>query len=218
LAFIGLIYAATISGLEALVLTTDELKTLTTSLSKKLKFMTRGRLNTTNEDEIRQPSEATLWRYWKLLPPGPELTIRRLRWLQSLARFPQDNEQLLAVLFGVPRVCEEEGRTTLDNEGKIIMSDDTHPWAKQCATDLETIMATEEGHNMDEEWHSRDIRQLFTDDYCNEVFCRLDVNLLRSQHLTTRWAPEVLAAQPDEENPPLGRGGREGAMQHHPHG
>ena len=203
LAFMGLIYAVALSGLEAFVLLPGELRTLTKALTKKLRCMAAGRLTTYTEDEIRQPSEATLWRYWRLIPPGPELVIRRLRWYQRLAQDPDQNNQLLAVLFGQPRLCEElDFPAPIGNDGVVRDAETTNPWAKQWHTDIETLMASEGGCDLMIVWEPRDIRVLHSASEANDAFVRIDVNTLRSSHLTAKWAPDINHSLPDEENPP----------------
>jgi len=139
LVFLGLIYSTAISGLEAMVLNKGEMATITKTLTKKLRCMTMGRLTKEVAGVRRAPSELDLWKYWRLLPPCQELVVRRLRWYQAIAREPEQNEQWLAVMFGLPKVCiDADIPNTLNDDGEVEKSPDTNPWAVRLAEDLET--------------------------------------------------------------------------------
>eukprot|EP00959_Pyramimonas_sp_CCMP1952_P230592 4820822-Pyramimonas_sp.AAC.1 len=45
-------------------------------------------------------TSAAVLRWWRLVPLETELTIRRLRYWQSLSRAPLANQQVLTALFG----------------------------------------------------------------------------------------------------------------------
>ncbi len=58
-----------------------------------------------------------VWQYWRLIPTALELTIRRVKWYQDIARWPLANAQVLTALFGHfpgsdPTLNEEKKVTT----------------------------------------------------------------------------------------------------------
>jgi len=164
--------------------------------------MARGKLTAWNEDnQCRAPSSAAIWRYWQLVPPVKELIIRRLRWYQCLVSEPDANDQVIAVLFGAPRLAwNKEDLTVLTAEG-YINETTAHPWARRFLDDLETIMATEEGHDLSQTW-SRKRVDLFSDEESREAFLKIDMHSLRNPVLSNCWAPPDAAAMLDELNPP----------------
>ena len=200
--FIALVYAPTLSGVEALAVKASEVKRITRSLSKKLRCASGG-TTTWDDEHPKAMSEAALWKLWQLAPPVIELTIRRLKMWQSIAAEPGNHQQLLAVFFGLPRIAEgSDLAAPMKSDGNICDEKDLHPWAIMLKHDIGALLSTEDAHELAEEW-DENYKDLFTlDTVANDLFVGIDPKCLRKEGLTTKRAPEVVDALPDELNPP----------------
>eukprot|EP00974_Lingulodinium_polyedra_P020398 1973102-Lingulodinium_polyedra.AAC.1 len=68
------------------------------------------------EMKYRSMDTMQVLQHWRLARCREEMRIRRLRWMQSWASHPGDNEQVLAVMFGKMEVEEHE---IMDEKGEL---------------------------------------------------------------------------------------------------
>eukprot|EP00971_Amphidinium_carterae_P027124 534751-Amphidinium_carterae.2 len=62
-------------------------------------------------------SNARVFAYWRIAPTSVELAMRRLSWLQSMARNPDVHAQTVAALFG--QMAAEDRHTLLEDGGLV---------------------------------------------------------------------------------------------------
>ena len=70
----------------------------------------------------------------RILPSGLELRLQRLRWWQSVVRYPEDNVQLFAAMYDS---LDDNRRPVLTNEGEI--EESAHAWALQLSEDIKDL-------------------------------------------------------------------------------
>ena len=119
-------------------------------------------------------SNAEVLRWWKLGTAETELTIRRLRWLQSMSRDPSRHNLVLCAIFGHTRGEQKAGIPAGVVEGKIDIDNGT-PWAIQIASDLQKLEKLEAGAQFLEALKGVHLN-IFWDEHVKELFLNLDVS------------------------------------------
>ena len=197
-----------LSGLEGFLLSKQEYRRLALQLTKKLRYLLKG--NACQWDGSSHPkslSTAQLFRKWKLVPTAVELVTRRLGMWQSIARQPTVFGHFLTIVFGRLR-CEEEaeqsGRRTLppplDEDGSLNVHG--HSFAKQLWDDLDYLLSSRAGEELDEVWDKSLIGLLTPGSEANGTFIDIDLQLLRSEYLShsvppTNWVEALPAESPE---------------------
>ena len=79
----------------------------------------------------------------QLCPTELEARIRRLKWLQVMAKYPEHHVQVLAAMFGT---MHYEPHHTLTPAGHVNHNNpNLNPWAKQAEQDLQSLTVIEDG-------------------------------------------------------------------------
>ena len=81
-------------------------------------------------------SDVAVWRFWRLAPTAVELAVRRVKWYQRWIRTPEQNRQIISIMFGTARF-ESDHFPTLDAEGRIC--DTAHRFAHQFGNDVKLV-------------------------------------------------------------------------------
>ena len=130
---------------------------------------------------------------WRLAPCATELQVRRIRWMQSWAASPQENEQVLATMFGK---MEAESCNTVDEEGRLTA--DAHPWALWAMADLRAMADMDDAILFLEAVQDR-IARVFSDRDLAEWFCSIDATALRAKAIITEISQEAEQGHKEEE-------------------
>ena len=91
-------------------------------------------------------SNAEVLKWWKLGTAEIELTIRRLRWLQSMSRDTSRHNLVLCAIFGHTRGEQKGGIPAGVVERKIVIENAT-PWAIQVASDCRSWRSLKQAHS-----------------------------------------------------------------------
>ena len=201
LIFSGTVVAALLSGLEALTLSAAQLRRLDSIMLTYGRKLMRGKACRKHEQpdgSIRYIActSAHVWQYIRLVPCEVELRVRRLRWLQNLARQPDAHSNVLAALFGAfPQ----------DPRDFPSFSVETNPWAQQLLADVLCLGSLDSGAYMVEAMQS-DLSRIFYD--LQEEFLRIDVTELRAKFFSHEvpppgWMPTAEPLRAEAEQDPV---------------
>jgi hypothetical protein len=97
----------------------------------------------TDRGVFRSISNEDVAKYWKFIPLAAELRYRKLKWVQSMVQYLEDNIQVRAALFG--QMTCEAAPTVLPN-GKLF--EDSNPWAKHIYNDMQDLQRFEAGSQL----------------------------------------------------------------------
>jgi hypothetical protein len=178
LQFVSLIISALLSGLETIDIGVIDTRTFDCSILKKLRCMLLGK-GYKHDEQSGQTTKWTsgqVWQYWRLIPTALELTIRRVKWYQDIARWPLANAQVLTALFGHFPGSEP----TLNEEKKVTAT--ANFAARNIVSDLSLLCKSECGYEFASVW-TENIASLFdgTDNHIKQAFLNVDPSYLRSQ-------------------------------------
>ena len=198
--FIALVAAAFLSAAEVLAFTNAQIQQLCTAQVRKLRALLLGQAAQKKDDKWRAATNVQVYRFWRLLPAGLALTVRRLTWFQAILKNMPNNTHLLTCIFGTLR-CETAWREKtgqaapppLDQEGKAHSG--ANPWVRRLAEDLETLMLLEVAADFARLWTNRSFEALLFNDELREAFLAIDVLAIRSAFLAYEWLPPGAAAQ-----------------------
>ena len=162
--FVALVYNSLISALEAFVLSDSEHDRLTKFLVSRSRALLMGKAHTYDADEDKHQAwtNAEVLKRCGLLPTHLELQLRRLKWLQALARKPEQGGALLAAWFG---------------QADWDKKDTNNPWVQQFIQDIQVLHQCEFQH-IDEIVEQPTI--LFTKISVRQAFLELDITELRA--------------------------------------
>ncbi|CAK0911273.1 unnamed protein product, partial [Prorocentrum cordatum] len=113
-------------------------------IAAELNLMTKrclaqGKCSWQEQDgNVRQLRKEEVFRKWKINRASDELRIRRLKWYQKWAAFPEAHSQVTAAVFGSTPLDLRHGTPRLE-EGRI--STYSTPWAYQYLQDLQYLRA-----------------------------------------------------------------------------
>ena len=172
--FSDMVGSALLSGLEALVLSPSQCQLLDSVLLMYGRKLMRGSAcrKTVQEDgsvTYNACRSKQVWEYLRMVPCSMELRVRRLRWLQGLARSPELHCNVLASLFG---------RFPHDGPDIEAFSVHTNPLDQQCFDDIMPLSELDSGASLLEAM-AGDMRRLFTD--LRDEFLYVDVRELHAQ-------------------------------------
>ena len=146
-------------------------------------------------------SNKQVWRWLRLVPSNIELCIRRLRYWQNVAIFPNYHKAILATVFGK---FPFDRTAPIDSAGRVVV---WHPWLRQFRDDLEMLAGLDSGQSLLQSVGDRFflVFSQFRDD-----FLQIDVGELRMQFLGVAIPPpgwsmpaadlqqDILVPQPDD--------------------
>ena len=141
--FLNAVVGAGISGLTAFVWSDADSAAIDKCIVKYARKIMMGGACHTDGDKKVAMSNADVLRYWRILPCREELRVRRLKWYQKIAAWPENNSHVLGAWFGA---LPFEKEAPIDEMGRVLYS--SHPWTKQLAHDLDYIDCIEEGRAM----------------------------------------------------------------------
>jgi hypothetical protein len=128
--FAGRVVETGLSGLESYCLFDRELHQIDSKIYRNLRSLEQGRATLREGGHFKSIWLRTLFRRWRFLPTAGELSLRRVKWLQQILRFPRANRQLRSAIWG--HLPGEE--PTIDEEGQLHA--EANPFAKQLSKDL----------------------------------------------------------------------------------
>ena len=120
------------------------------------------------------------WEYWRLLPTTDELMIRRIRWYQSWARYPEAHQQVRASFSG-----SMGNNDTLSDTWDL--SPQANPWALQLLEDLKFAYNNCEGFSEMAPQDYSLFKLFYLQDYRDWAF--LDFSVMRSKVYSASFAP-----------------------------
>ncbi|MDA8582610.1 hypothetical protein N9L68_00225 [bacterium] len=183
--FLNDLQGAAISGLEGFALNSGFFRPLDSSLIKKMRYLRRGRAHRVRDGRHHADSDYEVLRRMRMVPCELELRVRRLKWLQAIAKEPTNNGQIIVMLMGR---LDHEDELAITEAGEI--TNTATPWAHQMINDVEAIKETEEGELVHEAMEGN-MRNLFVEGEWWEAFQGFDPAQLRAQFLAQ---PECSAA------------------------
>ena len=147
---------------------------------------------------LRQVQNTRLSRHWKfggflyMVPARIELRIRRLKFWQNAAKFPEKYSLLFACLFGQ---FDFEQHCSIDGSGKPTAT--ANPWLRQFATDIDALGELDSGTFLASQVQGRVLLIFST---FREDFLRIDVTEFRAKFLgheipPPEWVPPTLDPQ-----------------------
>ena len=174
IAFHCVVYTAAISGLEANVMTRTDMEAINKLLLGYGRRMLKGKACRKAEQadgSVRYESISNqhVWKYIGCVPVQIELRVRRLKWLQELVAFPENNKMVIAALLGT---MQFEKSTPVPN-----------PWADQMLDDIKSLHTDEEGEELCRTVGDS-IVKVFLDEYARGLLLCIDVGFLRAQYWT----------------------------------
>eukprot|EP00438_Fugacium_kawagutii_P013560 Skav234764 [mRNA] locus=scaffold2396:8425:10814:- [translate_table: standard] len=125
-------------------------------------------------------SNKEVWRWLRLAPSSIELCIRRLRYWQNVAQFPNERKKILAAVFG-KFSCDSAD--TIDSDGRVAV---WRPWLRQFRDDLEMLGGLDSGQSLLQSVGDRFF--LVFSELRNE-FLQIDASELRMQFLGVAIPP-----------------------------
>lgn len=139
----AMVVSPLVSGLEVWVINTGYLHRLSSQVCMYARKAMAGGATTKMEDGVYKAigNEERL-RRWKWLSIPDELVLRRLGWLQGIAKGPGNHSQWLPSVFGhfpSERVPAVAGGALCDG---------SNPWAVQVRNDLEYTRRINEGEEL----------------------------------------------------------------------
>ena len=201
--FRSAVQGAALAALEAYVIPAASLAKLDRELTKRARVLLRGKackkiskstgllLEHPGDAEVRyvKHSNAQVWKQIRCLPCAPELRLRRLKWMQAVARHPEQHRQHLAALLG--RLHHTEEPPTLDEHGAPTAQ--ANPWLQQLCADVGSLAGTDEGDDLLALVGSCVLR-LFTEH--REKFAALDLQQYRAREWCRMVPPPGLCCDP----------------------
>jgi len=181
LLFISKVQSQMCSAGEAMVFRDVDYKIMNTVLLKLLRSMMKGRACREGAEHREAMSGREVYTFWKLVPVEIELRVKRLRWLQTVLADQRHHMQLIAAIFGK---YEFEDFTTVGRDGRL--DERANPWAKLWMSDVMSLQGLDEGDSLLEAMGG-DIRRLFQDDDCRDMFMNIDMRQIRARY----WARSV---------------------------
>ena len=194
--FAGTVVSALLSGLEALVLSSAQLRRLDSIILTYGRKLMRGaackKEVLDGAIKFKACTSRQVWEYLRLVPCEIELRIRRLGWLQQLVRSPVLHCNVLAALFG---------KFPSDSETVPSFSINTNPWAQQLHNDVQTLGELDSGVCFLPFLQS-DLSKLFSE--FKTDFLYVDVSEFRAKYFSISipppgWVPEADLEPPDVE-------------------
>jgi hypothetical protein len=194
--FLSKVLSAAISGTVALVLpraATDKIEKVVLKLARKAACGSAHYQYTDDDGVVRHEAmtNEALHEYWGIPKIEEELKIQRLKWWQSIIKFPETSAQILAALFGK---CQFEDHPQLDEHGRLTTY--ATPHLRQFYQDISTISSIE-GLRWVWEDMQHSITRLFNTRELSEAFCEFDFSELRA-------AISAINIPPPEYNMPSG--------------
>lgn len=194
--FAGTVVTALLSGLEALVLSSAQLRRLDSIILTYGRKLMRGaacqKEVLDGAIKFKACTSRQVWEYLRLVPCEIELRIRRLGWLQQLVRSPVLHCNVLAALFG---------KFPSDPETVPSFSINTNPWAQQLHNDVQTLGELDSGVCFLPFLQS-DFSKIFSE--FKPDFLYVDVSEFRAKYFSISipppgWVPEADLEPPDVE-------------------
>jgi len=176
LVFISSVQSVAVTGLTSYNILSSEAARIDVQLVKLLRSMMRGKASDKTGVHIVALSNAQVFTHWRICPTEVELTALRIGWLQSMVRWPEAHEHIIACLWGQLR-CED--RPTLDAHGQLSTS--ANPFAVRLATDMSELISTGMVEDFDEEWKLTGCSwiSLFKDENVRVAFLKIDPMVVR---------------------------------------
>lgn len=187
LLLMAMVVSPLVSGLEARVINKGYLARLNSQLCLYAgKAMAGEATQKLDDGTYKAIGNEELLRRWKLLSISEELVVRRLGWLQSMARDPSNHMWLASVFWHFPF----EAHPTVQDDA---LCAEHNPWAAQVQYDIDYMRCIDEGEELWELLGGR-ILQIFREGEARDLFLGLDLWKLRYAKLMARippprWAP-----------------------------
>ena len=187
------------SGLEAFIFSPTDGDSLDAEIAGLCRLALRGKACRWDEEHRNVLSCLTteqLLAHWKLLPTFIELRIRRLGWLQCMAKNPANHIQEIGAIFCVTRMEKQEGYGEYFNDqGRL--EEWASPWAWQAARDFDSLIVLDEGKSWLSDLDGR-YSLVFQQGPLRDAFLNIDTKQLRAFALSKSIPPPGLA--PDAED------------------
>ena len=189
--FLGMVYEVLLAGVDALVLGRrhyDKLDRIVTAYGRRLM---RGTACEKTEDEhgqihYRSVSNSAVFRYLGIASSRVELRIRRLKFLQRLARDPCKHHQVITAIFGTMFFDAEP---TIQSDGGL--STYANSYAKTYWEDIQALQSLDSAYWL-VDMANREVLPFFSE--LAEEFVHVDVSELRAQELSVSIPPPRLCA------------------------
>lgn len=171
LVFMAIVYNIGLSGMEIWTLRARHLRSLNAVVCHYGRKMMRGSAcDRTSQSHFVSCMNMQVFNWLRLATFEIELSVRRLRWYQSICRFPLVNEQFITGLF-------------FDLHGTV-KATPTHPCIVQFADVLLALSAFDD-FSLIAEVANRPL-ELITNEVYKQVFIEGDVSIMRRQFLATQ--------------------------------
>lgn len=196
LIFKGMVYSTLMSGLEALCLSHTHVDRLDKYILKRGRKLMHGaachKFSTEAGTKYKALPSLEIWRFLYMVPARIELRIRRLKFWQNAAKFPEKYSLLFACLFGQ---FDFEQHCSIDGSGKPTAT--ANPWLRQFATDIDALGELDSGTFLASQVQGRVLLIFST---FREDFLRIDVTEFRAKFLgheipPPEWVPPTLDPQ-----------------------
>ena len=135
-------------------------------------------------------SNLEVLRYWRMVCCDNELTVRRLKWYQSMAANKMENVQNFATLFGTMKAELASPHLVASLEDGSL-GPGANPWAMQFAQDMEKLWMIEDSMALMEQIGKKYLLVFTNEELCEE-FQAVDVSVLRAMELCVAIAPPGL--------------------------
>lgn len=184
--FLGMVYEVLFSGLEALFLSAVHIQRLDRVVLGYGRRLMRGKgcvqtQTETGETKYKQLPNLEVFRYLGVAPAHVELRIRRLKFLQMLAKDPFKHVQILTAIFGV---FDFDSEPTLDPVAGLVPG--ANKYAVLFWNDLQSLASLDSAYWI-VDMADNNIMAFFSD--LAPDFIHVDVTELRSVELSARIPP-----------------------------
>jgi len=192
--FIAKVQQAALVNVEAFLPSRRDYAKLDSAVAAVGRLAMRGKASTKDENGKVTSSLGTseVLKHWGLAPCSIEAKIRRLKWYQSMARYPKDSVQVLGALLGDLKEESNLGWQTLDAEGRV-MTDVANPWALRFREDMLSLATMEEAKEFVEDIGER-FALVFVAEQWAEDFLKLDFGWFRKEVLNIKVPPPGLSS------------------------
>ena len=190
--FKGMVYSTLLSGLEALCLSKTHIERLDKYALKRGRQLMHGGACIKSEADGQVTYKAlpsiAVFRFLRIVPAHIELRVRRLRFWQQVARYPQLHSVLLGCIFSQ---FDFEPHASLDPDGRPTRH--ANPWLQLLADDIHSMSVLDSAALMIDELGGR-VLPIFTE--LREEFIRIDVSEFRARFLGNAVPPPGWAEPP----------------------
>ena len=176
--------------MESFVVSDRQASTLDSAIAQAGREALQGKACRRDDEAKVESSMSNLQvlHYWDIASTATELRIRRLKWLQNMARFPKSHVLPLAALFGT---CKGE---QMDPALECTCADGSigagaNPWTRQAFNDIASLQEIDRGADLLYGLNGKYVK-LFTNKELASEFAEIDLDELRRNEVLCEVPPQ----------------------------